>query len=204
MRRRWPGLILCGLVAALALPACGEGEEGDAAQIEATITASATSRDPADCRRYRTQGMLEQSAKARGEEAVEACEESVLEGWERPTAVKVTRIEIDGDEATAQVATVGGAYSEQEVLIALVEEGDKWMEDEFLGFAEFNREAYLLESGREIMERARTRAHANANACVIGLMEQLSDAEIEALLIDPSPQAFEDFVRPCEPRSASA
>ncbi|HZO06147.1 MAG TPA: hypothetical protein VFB52_07145 [Solirubrobacterales bacterium] len=192
------------MVAALVLSACGDGEEGDAAQIEATITASATSRDPADCRRYRTQRMLEQATKVRGEVAIEACEETMLEDWERPTSVEVTRIEVDGDEATAQVATVGGVYSEQEVLIALVEEDGTWMEDEFLGFAVFDREAFLLEFGREIMERARTRAHANANACVVGLMEQLSDAEIEAVLVDPSPQVFEDFVRPCEPRSARA
>jgi len=148
--------------------------------------------------------MLEQATKVRGEVAIEACEETMLEDWERPTSVEVTRIEVDGDEATAQVATVGGVYSEQEVLIALVEEDGTWMEDEFLGFAVFDREAFLLEFGREIMERARTRAHANANACVVGLMEQLSDAEIEAVLVDPSPQVFEDFVRPCEPRSARA
>lgn len=185
----------------LFLAACGGGEEDEAEQIEATITAATMSRDPADCRRYATQKMLEQAFKARGAAAVEACEESMLEDRERPTAVEVTKIKVDGDEATAQVDTVGGEFSEQEVLIALIKEDGNWMEDELLGFAVFDREAFLLESGRQLMEEVETRAQANASACVIGQMERLSDAELEELLLDPSPKPFLDLARPCEPRS---
>lgn len=196
-------LALLGL-AALGLSACGGGEGGDEEAIRTVIEASATSTDPADCRRYATINMLEQSTKVQGEAAVRACEEAKLEAHELPTVVEVTRIEIDGDEATAQVATVDGAYSEQEPKIALVEEDGSWKEDEVLEFAGFDREAFLLEFGREIMSRARTAAHAQANACALRQFERLGDSELEAVLLDPSQEAINDLVRACEPRSASA
>jgi len=198
--RLLPLLALLG--AGLALTACGGGSgDGDEEEIRAVIAASATSTNPADCRRYGTMNMLERSFKVQGQAAVRACEESKLEVRDLPTAVEVTRIEIDGADATAQVASVGGLYPEQEVVIALVEEDGSWKEDSALEFALFDREAFILEFGREIMGNARTPAQAQASACLIGRMERLSDAELEALLLGPSPQPIADLARPCEPRS---
>jgi len=198
---RRPSLALLGLVA-FGLAACGGGA-GDEAEIKAVVEVSATSRNPADCRRYGTMNMLERSFKAQGQAAVRACEESKLEARDLPTAVEVTRIEIDGAAATAQVGSVDGPYDEQEVVIGLVEENGSWKEDEALEFAVFDREAFLLEFGREVMKRADTPAQARASACMVGQLEGLDDAALEALLLDPSPQPILDLARPCEPRSTS-
>jgi hypothetical protein len=197
-------LALLGLVA-LGLSACGGGEggAGDEEEIRAVIEASATSTNPADCRRHSTMNSLERSFKVQGRAAVRACEESKLEPRDLPSAVEVTRIEIDGDEATAQVASVDGPYEEQEVVIALVEEEGSWKEDDVLEFAVFDREAFILEFGRDVMDGARTPAQVRASACVIDQLERFDDAELEALLLDPSPQPILDLARPCEPRSAS-
>ena len=66
----------------------------------------------------------------------------------------------------------------------------------------FDREAFILEFGREIMGRAHTPAQARASACMIGSFG-IDDAALEALLLDPSPQPILDLARPCEPRSTS-
>jgi hypothetical protein len=203
MRR--PSLALLGFVA-FGLAACGGGVggAGDEEEIKAVIEASATSRNPADCRRHSTMHMLERTFKVQGQAAVRTCEESKLEVRDLPTAVEVTRIEIDGADATAQVDSVDGPYDEQEVVIALVEKNGSWKEDDVLEFAVFDREAFILEFGREIMENAGTPAQAQASACVIGQLEKFDDAELEALVLDPSPQPILDLARPCEPRSSSA
>jgi hypothetical protein len=198
---RLPSLALFGLVA-FALAACGGGA-GDEAEIKAMVEASATSRNPMDCRRHGTMNMLERSFKVQGRAAVRACEESKLEARDLPTAVEVTRIEIDGANATARVDSVDGPYDEQEAVIALVKENGSWKEDEVLEFAVFDREAFVLEFGRDVMEEAHTPAQAQASACMIGQLEGLDDAALEALLLDPSPQPILDLARPCEPRSTS-
>lgn len=188
---------------AVGLSACGGGG-GEEEEIRTMIEASSTSSNPADCRRYSTLNLLEQTHKVQGQAAVSACEESAFEPHELPTAVEVTRIEVEGDRATAQVASVDGPFNEQEMVVALVEEDGSWKGDEILEFAVFDREAFILEAGREMMEGARDRREADAFACLIGQLERMSDAELEAILLDPSPQPGSDLVRPCLPRSASA
>ncbi len=197
-------LALAVVGVALVLAGCGGGDGGgDEEKVRAVIEASATSTNPADCRRHSTLHMLERSYKVQGQAAVRACEETKLEARDLPSAVEVTRIEIDGTDASAQVASVDGAYDEQEVVIALVEENGTWKEDDILEFAVFDREAFILEFGREVMEGAVTPAQVQASTCVIDQLERYDDAELEALLLDPSPQPIIDLVRPCEPRSDS-
>ncbi len=197
--------LLAGLLGAVAigLVACGGEGSDDEGEIRAVIAASATSRDPVDCRRYNTLHSLEQAFKLQGDAALQACEQTKLEDRELPTGVEVTKIEVDGDRATARVASVGGPYEEQEPLVALSREDGTWKEDEIVEFVVFDREAFVLEFGREALGEAQTAAEADAYACVVGRMDQLGDAELEAVLLDFSPQPLLDLVQPCEPRSAS-
>lgn len=199
--RRLAVALLC--LAAVGFAACGGGG-GDEEDIRAVVEASWTSTDPAACRRYGTLNLVEQSTKLQGEAAIRACEETKLEPHDLPSAVEVTRIEIDGGEATAQVDALDGEYSEQELLIRLVEEDGNWKEDEVLELAVFDREAFILEFGRGIMGDANSTADAEVAACFVGQMDRLSDAELEALILDPSPQPIIDLALACEPRSASA
>ena len=197
-------LVLLGSTLMLCACGGGGGAAGDEEEIRAVIEASATSTDPADCRRYSTLNMLEQAAKVQGEAAVRLCEESKLEDWPLPTAVNVTRIQVEGDSASAQVAYVGGLFSEQVPVVALVEEDGRWKEVDVVEFAEFDPDAFVLEFGRELLRGAGSRAEADVLGCMIRALDGSTQEQLEALVIDPSPQPLLDLALSCESRSASA
>lgn len=199
-------LVLFGLAAALVLPACGGGDGGDAGdeeEIRAVIEASAMSTYPADCTRYLTLNMLEQNTKLRGRAAIQECEATAIE-TPVPDAVWSSDIEVDGERATARVDFEGGASDGQAYDIALREIDGQWKLHEILSFAVFDREQMILETGRQGLERARSAEDVDFATCIIGELEKLSDADLEALVLDPSQEPLLELVRPCMPRSASA
>jgi hypothetical protein len=190
--------------AALALAGCGGAEGGgggDQEEIRAVIESAGTRADPADCLRFQTQNMVEQLTKLQGEAAVRACEEAELEDFPLPTAVTVTKIEVDGDAATAQAAYEGGPFSEQVPVLKLVEEDGEWREDEVLEFAEFDRDAFVLEFGRGLLEKAESQAERRVFGCMVGELDKLDREGLEALIVDPSPQPIVDLTLACEPSS---
>lgn len=197
--------LLALLGSALLLCACGGGggDVGDEAEIRTVIEASATSPYPADCTRYATLNFLEQGTKMRGRPAVVACEETTLEA-SVPDAVRSRDIEVDGERATAQVAFEGGPSGGQTFEVALVEVGEQWKLHELLSFVVFDREQLILEMGRQGLEQARSAADVDFATCIIGALERLSDADLEALVLDPSQEPLYEVVRPCVPRSATA
>jgi len=196
-------LALLGLVA-LGLAACGgSGDDGDEDEIRAMVEVSAMSTYPADCTRYLTLNMLEQTTKRQGRAAVRECEENTLEESSGPDAVWSSDIEVDGDRATARVAFEGGSYDGQAFDVALVEIDGQWKLHELVSFATFDREALVLGWGREGLERAASAEQADIVSCVIGELDKLSDADLQALVLDPSPEPGAALVRPCEPRSDS-
>lgn len=193
------------LGSALLLAGCGGGggDLGDEERIRAVIEASAMSTYPADCTRYATLNLLEQNTKMRGRAAVVACEEGALEGSSTPDAVWPRDIEVDGERATARVAIEGGPSGGQTVDMALVEVDGQWKVHELLSFAIFDREQMVLETGRKMLEKVSSAEEADVVTCIIGELEKLSDADLEALALDPSLEPVLDLLRPCEPRSES-
>lgn len=187
--------------AALGLSACG-GVSSDEAEIRATIEAAAFDADPAGCRRYATQKLLEQTYKEQGEGVFRRCEEDA--GEDIPTAVTVTRIEVDGNEAAAQVAYDGdGDYDDVGLVatLALVRRDGRWLEDEVTEFVEFDAEAVVMNWGRQMLRRAPSGVEARASACVIERLDDFDDEQLEALLLNPSYQPVMELARPCEPHS---
>jgi hypothetical protein len=205
IRQRGALALAALLGSALLLAACGGAEDGgDEEKIRAVIEASAMSTYPADCTRYGTLNLLEQSTKMRGREAVLACEENALEESSTPDAVWPRDIEVDGERATARVAIEGGPSGGQTIDMALVEVDGQWKLHELLSFAVFDREQMILETGRQGLEQARSEEDVDCATCVIDELEKLSDADLEALVLDPSREPLLALVQPCVPRSATA
>jgi hypothetical protein len=201
--RRLAGLTLF-VLGALAAVGCGEsGGPGETAEIEEAIVAS-NSNDPADCRRFQTLRMLEQSTKLRGRAAVASCERVALEEWPLATSVTVTKVEVDGSEATAHAAFEGSANDGQTFEVALVKRVEGWKLDQILAFVVFSPEKLVLEWGRQMLTRAATAAERDTSICVLHRLEQMSDAELEALVLESTLEPFLRLMGSCESPSASA
>jgi hypothetical protein len=198
-------LVLPTLLAAIAIGACGGGSGAEVEEVTATIEESVFSRDPATCRELYTPALLEQSYDRQGEQALRACEEeTVSPSSPQPDRITVSRVEIDGDDATAGVSLVGSVLDGQTVSFALIRDADVWKLDRLLGFVGFDREKALFGLGREWLRQAETRAHAEAAACALRQIEGLSTQGLEQFFIESDQEEFEDLVRICTPRSASA
>ena len=141
MKSRHLLLPLLLLLSALALAACGGGGDdnsGDEKEIEAAIIRSATTADPTNCTEVETQAFVEQSSDMTGALAVKDCETEAKDPTNNAKTVKVTKIEIDGDEATAEAAVIGGGFDGQTIAIDLVEEDGAWKLDQLAGFTELD------------------------------------------------------------------
>jgi hypothetical protein len=149
-------VLACLLIAsAFALVACGSGND-DESQVEEAIETSATSTDPADCKKLATQRFMEQTTQSEGAEAVETCEEEASNDEGADTAT-VSNVEVDGSNASADVALNGGGFDGQEVEVALVKEDDQWKLDEVAGFVKFD-EAKVIETPRKGIRKAGERS----------------------------------------------
>ncbi len=182
------------VVSALTLTACGGGKS-DESQIEEAVETSATSTDPADCKKFSTQHFMEQTTKSIGSEAVESCEEqaSKSEGVETAT---VSSVEIDGSEATADAALGGGTFDGQEVEVALVKDGDQWKLNEIAGFTKFDPSKVIEAFEKEFSEPSSEVSKSQA-ACVTGAFEKAAKGEFEAALLSPSTDGFEEIAGSC-------
>lgn len=167
------------------------------------IEASARSTYPAACTRYYTQNMLEQGTKLKGAAAVSACETQISEEPSPSEVVGVSKVEVDGEEGSAEVSYGAGSFGESTVSYDLAYRDNAWKLDEMTAFPVFDRGAVLLESGRAMYRRARTPAELDAAACALERLEELDDASLQDLLLNPSPQPLLEIGKACEPRSAS-
>ena len=188
---------VAALVAAFALAACGDDNDGGSAdedQITAAIERAATSGDPAACTDAQTQKFVEQtSGGASAAAAVKQCE---ADAADTPADdVEVSDIEVDGDTATANAAVTGSTFDGQTLDLALVKEGDRWKVDEFKGFAEFDREAMINAFRTELAnEPGVTPAGVD---CVVKQFQAAPDEEIEGSFTGSDPQAEERLFGPC-------
>jgi hypothetical protein len=182
------------IVSALALAACGSSEN-DESQIEEAIETSATSTDPADCKKLATQQFMEQTTQSEGPEAVKTCEEEASND-EGADSATVSNVEVDGSNASADVALGGGGFDGQEVEVALVKQGDQWKLDEVAGFVKFD-EAKVIEALEKGFAKPSSEVSKSLASCIIESFEKAPQAEFEEALISASTEGFEEIAGSC-------
>jgi ABC-type glycerol-3-phosphate transport system substrate-binding protein len=183
------------ILSALALAACGSSSGGDEGEIEEVIQASATTNDPADCKKLNTQKFMEQTTQESGDAAVKQCEDEAKEE-EGSKSVKVSAVEVDGSDATAEAALSGGNLDGQTLEVALVKDGDQWKMNEVVEFTKFDQ-AKLVEGLEGSLEEAASEVNPKFASCVIEAFKQGSQSEVEDLLFGQSPQALEEVFESC-------
>jgi hypothetical protein len=191
-------LLPCILIlSALSFIACGSSG-GDESEIEEVIETSATTTNPADCKRLNTQQFMEQVSQESGNAAVKECEEEAKEG-EGAESVSVSAVEVAGSDATAQAALRGGHLDGQALKLALVKDGDQWKLDEVVEFTRFNQ-AKLIEVLEEGLSEPGSEVDPKFASCVIEAFEQGSQAQVEELIFGKSRQALEEVFEACSSR----
>ncbi len=191
-------LLLC----AFAFTACGEEGGNEEAEVKSWIVASLKSDNPEDCTRLLTSHYLEQSTKLKGEAAVTACEEQAVDPHlEMARKVVVSEIEVDSGSAEATVAFTGSGFDGQTVRFALVERDGQWKFHEILSFIDLDAEKLVTEMGREILLRNESPQEIESTSCFIGLLDELSDQALEALVLDPSPEPILALANRCDTRA---
>lgn len=201
MRKRLLLLPCLLILSALAFAACGGGSGGDEGEIEDVIETSATSTDPADCKKLNTEKFMEQTTQESGEAAVEDCEEEA-KAEEGARSARVSAVEVNGSNATAEVALSGGNLDGQTLEVALVKDGDQWKLDEVVKFTAFDR-AKLVEVLEEGLAEPSSEVDHKFGSCVIEAFQQDSQAEVEELVFGDSPQALEELFEACSSRPAT-
>jgi ABC-type glycerol-3-phosphate transport system substrate-binding protein len=185
------------LLSALALAACGGGgsDSGDEDAVEAAIVRSATTADPANCTEVETQAFVEQSSDEKGAKALEECEKEATDASNNAKTVKVTKIKIDGDEATADAAITGGGFDGQVISISLVEEDGSWKLDQLTGFAKLDTARLGKVFGEKLEETGELTPEQTS--CIIEGVEAASKAEAEELVLSGSSQPLVDLAEGC-------
>jgi hypothetical protein len=126
VRRSGSSPLVLVIAAALLLAACGGNDRED---IQHTVRdfVHATDRQDADkfCGQLVTQEFLEQTTGATGDRALEACRQqlSAVTGL-RVRLVRLGRIEIDGDRATARVVLETQGRRDVRLLRLRKDDGD--------------------------------------------------------------------------------
>jgi hypothetical protein len=182
------------IVSALALAACGSSNS-DESQIEEAIEISATSIDPANCKKLSTQQFIEQTTQSEGSEAVETCEEEASNDEGADTAT-VSNVEVDGSDASADVALKGGGFDGQGVEVTLVKEDDQWKLDEIAGFTEFDQ-AKVIETLEEGFAEPSSEVSKSLASCIVQSFEEAPQANFEEALISRSTEGFEEIAGDC-------
>jgi hypothetical protein len=182
------------IVSALTFAACGSSDN-DESQIEETVETSATSTDPADCKKLSTQQFMEQVAQTEGAEAVKTCEKEASEESGAKSA-SVSNVEVDGSTATAEVALTGGSLDGQGLEVALVKQGDQWKLNEIAGFTKFDQ-AKLIETFEEGFAEPSSEVSKSVAACVTSSFEEAPRADFEEALLSTSSEGFEEIAEDC-------
>ncbi len=194
-------LLPCLLIlSALAFTACGSssGEEGD---VEAAIETSATTTDPADCKKVNTQQFMEQVTRESGEAAVEECEDEAKND-EGSDSVSVSSVEIDGSSATAEAALSGGNLDGQTLEVELVKDGDEWKMNEVVEFTDFDQ-AKLVGALEGQFEESSEEIDPKLAACFVEAFKQGSQEEVEELLFKGPVDTLEELFETCSSRASA-
>ena len=189
-------LSVLALALALGLTACGGGGESDEDKVVNAIETAATSTDPSVCTELQTLAFVEQTQGEEGKVAVKSCEEETREGTDNPDSVKVTKVEVDGSNATADAAFVGGSFDGQTLGIALVEEDGDWKLDEATGFVKFDKAKLIAAFSSSLEEEEGI--EPELASCLLEGFEEAEQGELEELILGGSSQPIVELAEACE------
>jgi hypothetical protein len=195
LRKLHPLLLLALLALVFGLVACGDSES-DEDKIVDVIETSVNSSDPADCKELMTQAFLEQTELEQGAAAVKSCEESAKDTTDDPKSVEVSKVEVDGSAATADVAFTGGNFDGQTLSVALVEEDGDWKLNELTGFAKFDQEG-LAVSFEEAFERDND-VDPQLATCFAEVIRELPKDQAEEIVIGGNSEPIVEIVEGCQ------
>ena len=186
---RWVALFFCAALAT----GCGDDDDSasdEEAEVREAIEHVAGSTTPEDCTTYATQAYLEQTTFKTGAEAVAECEEQA----DTTAVVEIEEVAIDGDAATATVATIEGELEGSTVAVTLIRDGDAWKLDSLDDFVVFDRDSY-----REGLEETMTEDGTSPTAiqCVLGNFDALPDDDLESLLLSGVPAQLAQLAHGC-------
>jgi len=184
------------LALALGLAACGGGGESDEDKVVNAIETAATSTDPAVCNETETLKFMEQTTSGTGKAAEKECEEEAKNGESNPDSVDVSKVAVNGGNATADAAFEGGTFDGQTLELALVEEDGEWKLDELSGFAKFDSES-LIQSFAEQLEEE-PEIEPQVASCIVEGMEELPKGELEGLVIENNTEPIVEIAEGCE------
>jgi hypothetical protein len=197
LRTRLAFLLVPCLILALALTACGGSDSDSEGEIEEAIETSVTSTDPGKCTDLMTATFVNQNSGLKGAAAIEDCEAEAADTSDDPDSVTVSAIEVDGSDASAEVAFVGGGFDGQTVAVTLVEEDEGWKLDEITGFADLDADA-LAKTLEEKFEEVSDEITPTQISCIGDGIREAPQGEVEELLLDGTSQKFVEFAETCE------
>ena len=194
-------LLPCLLIfAGIFLAACGSSN-GDEEEIKEVIETAATTTNPADCKKLQTQRFMEQTSQETGKAAVEECEEEAKKE-EGATSVDTSEVEVEGSNATANVALTGGTLNGQSVEVGLTKDGDQWKMNEVIKFTQFDQEKLVEYLEGQFKEHS-SEIPAQLASCFINAFKKGSQKEVEELVFGNSSNALEEVAETCESGSSA-
>jgi hypothetical protein len=189
---RFTALLLL-LVPAFMLTACGGSSEET--KVEEAIETSATTTDPADCKKLETQNFIEQTSQESGQAALEECEKEA-EKEEGAESVDVANVEVNGSSATAEAALTGGTLDGQTVEVELVKEGDQWKLNEVIKFTAFDKDK-LIETFKQELSKTSNEVAPKFAKCFVGELEERDQGEMEELMFGGDSATFQELAEAC-------
>lgn len=186
------------LIFVFGLAACGGGGESEEDKITSTIETAATSTDPAVCGETQTLKFMEATGSGAGKEVEKECEEKTKAGESNPESVTVSKVEVEGEKASADVEFEGGKFNGQTLEVALVKEGSDWKLNELTGFAKFDPTQLVKVLAEKLEEEPSI--EPQIAGCIIEGLEELPKAELEALVVENNTQPVVELAESCEGR----
>jgi hypothetical protein len=179
---------------ALGFAACGGGGKSDEDQISDVITTASTTTSDSNCTDLQTQRFLEQSEFDTGSAALKACKDETAS--DNADSVKVTNIQVDGDNATANVALTGSTFDGQTVKISLVKDGDQWKMDHIDDFVHFDQQK-LADSFEKGLSSGKNPLPADQASCVASGFANASPSDVKTVILSGKQAALLPVLRQC-------
>jgi hypothetical protein len=204
---RRPTRLLCALAVltpVLVVAGCGGSGNGsstgttaggDEAQIATAIRTSVTSTDPGDCVKLETQRFMEQIHFTKGGNAVKACEQDAPDTSDDPDSVDVTDIQVDGANATANVAFHGGGFDGSTLTMALIKDGDQWKLDQITAVPTFDLAAF--EKAFTARLTTQDNVSSAAAACITRSLDSSGADAVKSALISGDSSQLLNLIGPC-------